>query len=389
MTTILANDMMEGARALALELRARDTQADELRRLPDATVKDLQELGLLAVAVPKELGGLGGDPTHILDVVIELARGSGASAWCGGNWAVHNLLAAMFSPEAQAEVYEAAKPQMPVVSTGFSPLRGTTKAVDGGAVISGQWDFASGVDHAQWVAVMAIGEQGPTAHLVPKSELTIVDTWRTTGLRGTGSQDVAAEELFVPEHRVLPMAAANEGQSPSRDLYPDAAFLRVPMASWFSAGVIGTVLGLTHGMIESFLESTGGKVGGLSGVRVNTKPEIHHKLGESAADVRAATAITRATFAEIGEAGRSQREITMDDRLGWRRDVAWAAKCAVGAVTRLYEVGGAHVLFVGDPIEQRHRDTIAASHHYGLSWDNLFAAYGRQMNGLDHGIAMV
>jgi hypothetical protein len=88
-------------------------------------------------------------------------------------------------------------------------------------------------------------------------------------------------------------------------------------------------------------------------------------------------------------AGVSGRPITMDDRLRWRRDAAWCAKVASGAVRRLYEVGGAHVLFVGDQLDQFQRDNVAASHHYGMAWDTLFAGYGRSMLGQEAGVAMV
>jgi 3-hydroxy-9,10-secoandrosta-1,3,5(10)-triene-9,17-dione monooxygenase len=388
LTTDLLTDTVERARALVPVLRERAQETDDLRRLPDASMADLDALGLLGLATPREVGGGDIGPDGIIDVCLELGRGSGAVAWVGGNFAVHNLLITMFPEEAQREVFGGAEGRMPHVATGFSPLRGQTAPVDGGAVISGQWDFASGVDHADWVIVMAMAPEGPLAHLVPRAELTVVDTWHTTGLRGTGSKDVAAQDVFVPQHRILNMIPPTEGQSVGRELY-DLPWLRVPMSSFFGAGVVSTVLGTARGALEVFVERTSGNIGGLSGVKVSARPEIAHKLGESAADIDGAEAALRASYADMRAAGVSGRPITMDDRLRWRRDAAWCAKVASGAVRRLYEVGGAHVLFVGDQLDQFQRDNVAASHHYGMAWDTLFAGYGRSMLGQEAGVAMV
>jgi alkylation response protein AidB-like acyl-CoA dehydrogenase len=381
-------DEVERARALVPALRARAEQTDALRTLPAESVSDIAELGVVGLATPTELGGAGYGPDAVVDVCIELARGSGAVAWCAGNWAVHNLLMSMFPAKAQQEVFAAGPSALPRVSTGFSPLRARTRPVEGGALVSGQWDFVSGVDHSAWVAVMAIGEQGPVAHLVPQSDLTVIDTWHTTGLRGTGSKDVAADELFVPEHRLLPMEGPSEGRSVGRELY-DMPFLRLPMASFFGCGVVATVLGTAKGALEVFTEHTTGNVGGLSGVKIANRPEIVHKLGESAADVDGAIAVARASYAELRQVAESGSAFTLDDRVRWRRDAAWAAKVAVGAVRRLYEVGGAHVLFLGDQLDQFQRDNTVASHHYGMAWDTLFTGYGRLLLGLEPQVAMV
>lgn len=380
-------EAVDRARALVPVLRERGREIDDLRRLPDDTVADLAAIGLLDIATPRELGGADVGPDGIVEICLQLARGSGAVAWVGGNFAVHNLLMAMFAPEAQAEVFGGLD-RMPRVATGFSPLRGQTVPADGGARISGQWDFVSGVDHADWVVVMAMSPTGPLAHLVPRADFTVVDTWHTSGLRGTGSKDVAAQNLFVPQHRILDMIPPTEGRSIGRDLY-GMPFLRVPMSSYFGAGVASTVLGTARGALEVFVERTAGNTGGVSGVKMSARPEIAHKLGESAADLDGADAALRASYADMRAAAVSDREITMDDRLCWRRDAAWCAKLAAGAVHRLYEVGGAHVLFTGDLLDQFQRDNVAASHHYGMAWDSLFAGYGRSMIGQEAGIAMV
>jgi 3-hydroxy-9,10-secoandrosta-1,3,5(10)-triene-9,17-dione monooxygenase len=373
-------ELVDGSRRLVPQLRERRHEADTLRRLPEETVRDLRALGVLDMAVPHELGGpdLGAD--GILEISIELARGCAASAWCAGNWAVHNLLAAMFPTSAQDEIF--VDGQAPVISTGFSPLRAKTRRIDGGAILNGRWDFVSGVDHADHIVLVGVGESGAVAHLVPRADITIIDTWHTAGLRGTGSQDVDAANVFVPEHRLSAMEPISSGRSLGRQLYV-SPFLRLPLSTYFGCAVIGTVLGTAVGAIEVFTQRTSEKIGGLSGIKAATRPEVHLRLGEAAAEVDAALLITRSTYAEMRAAGTSGSEIPALTIAQWRRNVGWSAKTATAAVARLYEAGGAHVLYDTDQLQQFYRDINAGSHHYGVAWDALFSSWARTSLGLE------
>lgn len=368
------------------ELRERQSDVDKSRRIPDEYVQVLKDTGILGLATPVELGGLGIGPDGILEIAIELGRGSGATAWCGGNWAIHNMLGAMFSEKAQQELFGGS--ELPIISTGFSPLRAKTMKVDGGALVSGTWDFASGVDNAEWVVVMAVGDAGPLAHLLPVSDVSILDTWHTMGLQATGSHDILANEAFVPEHRLLNVIDIVEGQSIGRDLY-SSPFFKVPLGSFFGCGVIGSIIGMAIGALDVFTDRTVEKVGGITGMKVSSRPEVPLRMGEAAANIDAAVLVARSSYADMRLAAVSSREITMSDRVRWRRDLAWCGKICAQTVSNLYDMGGAHALFDGDPLQQFYRDINAASHHYSLAADTLFAGWGRVLLGLDPQLVMV
>jgi len=383
--TVARSQMLDQARALVPTLRDRRAETDARRSLIAESVRDIEALGVIAVAAPKELGGADLGADVILEVSYELAQGCGATAWCAGNWAVHSVFAAMFSAEAQADMF--AGGTLAKMATGFSPMRAQSTKVDGGAVISGQWDFASGIDHSDWIVVNAMTEVGPLAHLVPAADVTIIDTWHTTGLRGTGSKDVAAQDLFVPEHRLLGLGGPSEGTSVGAEMYSNP-WLKLPLAVTFPAGIVGTILGLATGAFEVFVARTTQNVGGLSGIKVSTRPEVQYKMGETSADLDAARIVARQAYADMKAKAEAGIAVTMEDRLNFRRNLGWAAKTATQAVTRLYEVGGAHSLFQGDQLEQFNRDIVAASHHYGVAWDLVYSGYGRFLVGEEPGIPM-
>jgi 3-hydroxy-9,10-secoandrosta-1,3,5(10)-triene-9,17-dione monooxygenase len=372
--------ILADARSMVPMLREQRQELNDLRRVPDETVKALRDIGVFDMGIPRELGGpdLGAD--GILELSIELGRGCGATSWCAGNWAVHNLFVSVFSDLAKQELFSS--DVAPIISTGFSPARATTREVDGGTILNGTWDFASGVNHADWIVVVAVGERGPVGHLVPTSQITILDSWHTIGLRGTGSHDVQAHEIFVPEHRLVDMGVAMAGQSATRHLY-ESPFLGLPLPAYFGSGVMGSILGIAVGAVEVFTERTSEKIGGISGLKASSRPEVHLRLGEAAADVDAALRATRAVYAEMRAAGQSKQQIAPLDVARWQRDMGWSAKLATAAVLRLYDAGGAHVLFDGDQLQQFYRDINAASHHYHVSWDHLFSTYGRLSLGYE------
>ena len=363
------------ARGLVPQLIERAGAADELRRLPPASVDDIRELGILGAMVPQKLGGTDLGPIAVLDACIELARGCRSTAWVAGNWAVHGTLGAMFPLEAHSELFADG---LPVIATGFSPWRAKTEPAPGGTYLSGDWDFCSGINYSQWVVLQALGEQGPVAHLVPISDVVVLDNWNTSGLRGTGSHDVHIDRVFVPSHRLLNMAAASDGDSIGAREYGTTS-LRLPLAQVFGTGVVATVIGSAIAAVDAFTGRTADTIGGLSGVKRSGRPEVHLVLGKAAADIDAAVTVVRATLQEAESS--VDAGLSLEQRVRWRRNVAWGAQAAASALSSIYEIAGARALFRGDPLELAYRDGIAASHHFHLGWDRLYVGYGELMLG--------
>ncbi len=364
--------MVRRAKELVPKLRERAVRTERLRRLPEGTVRGLHSTGALRAAQPAMFGGLGLNFDSVFDVAAELGRGCGSTAWCYSIWASHNWIAGMFPREAQEEYWS--KSYDTLSSTSFNPSRGQVVPANGGYRVSGRWDFASGVDAADWMLVVGNGPDGALMLMIPRSDYAIEDTWFVSGLRGTGSKDVVLEDAFVPEHRAAPMTDLREARSPGRDLHGTANY-RIPLRSILSFTLASPVLGMAQGALETFENSSQGV----------DKPNIQIRLAESAAEVAAARLLMEHDTGEIFARAERGEMPTVDDRVRYRRDQVYVTRLALRAVDRLFDVSGGHSLFDSGAMQRFHRDIHAATHHTSLAWDNVAGQYGRVRLGLEPG----
>ncbi|HIM45576.1 MAG TPA: acyl-CoA dehydrogenase, partial [Alphaproteobacteria bacterium] len=190
------DELRARAEALVPMLRERALDAEVLRRLPDETVRDLVAAGFIRATLPSRLGGTEIDYRSIMELVAILAHGCASTAWVACNFLSCTFKLALWPREAQDEVWNDSLDAL-LTGTLVFPA-GRARPVDGGYRLSGRWPFGSGIDHADWNFFAATEEDGTLGiFLVPKSDYTIIDTWRAAGLRATGSHHVAVDDMFV------------------------------------------------------------------------------------------------------------------------------------------------------------------------------------------------
>ena len=201
-------ELLARAEALVPVLRERAGHTEELRQLPEETIEDLHRTGLFRILQPKRVGGSELPFRSIVELVSVIGKGDGSTAWVLANLAAHHWMLGMFPKQAQDEVW-GQSPDNLIGSALIFP-RGRARRVDGGYRVSGRWPFSSGVDPSSWNLIGAItqdeetGVAQPRIFLLPASDYTIIDTWHVIGLTGTGSKDVAVDDVFVPglpQHR--------------------------------------------------------------------------------------------------------------------------------------------------------------------------------------------
>ena len=223
------SDIEAVAQSLASLARQFASETERRRQLAAPLVEALRDSGLLRAGAPLEVGALELAPGVALRCAEEIARGDASAGWCVSIAITSSLLAAYLPAESRDELFGVEQ----AVASGVWAPRGTARPVDGGVVVSGRWAFCSGISHADLLFAGCMIDDGgesaservlPSVVALRKEDLQVLDNWHTLGLRGTGSADAVADEVFVPAARVL--AVRWSSARPSAVSLPDLRVLR-------------------------------------------------------------------------------------------------------------------------------------------------------------------
>jgi GTP cyclohydrolase II len=242
--------MLSRVDELVPRLRDRAEETERQRRLPEATIKDLKEAGVFRILAPLELGGYGMGAETYAEVIRRLAGGCASTAWTAGHLIEHVWMLARWPRQVQDEVF--AGGPAPLAAATSAPV-GSARKVPGGFSISGHWSFASGIMHSDW-ALLAVQSDGVRLQcLVPVAELELLDAWHTAGLRGTGSNDLRAVDVFVPEYRAMDWVLLSAADNPGSRIHPDP-MIHTPMATLLNLVAPAAALGAAEYAVEVFRE---------------------------------------------------------------------------------------------------------------------------------------
>ncbi len=346
--------------ALAREL-AEETEAS--RRLPEPLLDRLRDSGLMNAGAPREAGGPELPPGELLRHAATIAAGDASAGWCVSIAATSSLLAGYLEADAREELF--ADPRG--IAAGIFAPRGTARPVEGGFLVSGRWPYCSGIQHAGVLfagCFLAQDDAGGTAARptpivvgMPRQDLEVLDTWHTLGLRGTGSQDSVAAELFVPAGRAFSLF---EGPRVDRPLY------RFPVFGYFALSVAAAAMGNARGAIDDFAELAKVKVGQGSARTLAERSTTHAALAEAEASLRAAEALFDAAVQDAWVAAQNPEPVPVELRAALRIAATNAASTGASVVSMLFGLAGGPAIYDGAPLQRRFRDAHTASAHFQI-----------------------
>jgi len=349
-------------------LGERAAEAEKLRRLPDDTVSDLIASGFTELLVPARFGGQEAPFPDILDPVRRLAHGCTSSAWTIGFLTLHNWMLALFGEQAQQEAFDSRPFLAP------APLAPTGRGLpaDGGIRLSGRWSWATGVMHGNWIIVAALcgPDDGiyPALALLPISAVTVEDVWHTDGMRATGSNDVVAADVFVPEHRLVKVTDIYAGTAPGAGLH-DSATYRWPMVPALALLAAMPALGSAERVTESYAHRLAERVLPYEGVMQKDKPIAQAHLAGAQVRLRSLRALLADTVGEIETivvAGDSvEKPVRAQARLAAAHIVA-ESRAVIG---ELMGAGGASIHFLSSPMQRFKRDVDVLAGHVVFDYD--------------------
>ena len=322
----IGTELLHRATALVPVLRQRATTTEQLRRLPDETIDDLRRTELIKAARPTRFGGFALDLDQVMAIIAELGRGCGSSAWVYGVYCDHNITLGMFPGHAQEDVW--ARQPDALICAGLAP-GGTLTRAAGGYRLTGRWSYSSGCTHADWAFVHSMlpstdGLAPPESIdlFLPRVDFRIIDTWEVIGLCGTGSNDLEVNDAFVPAHRTLRVADANEGTGPGA-AYNDAPLYRLPRAATVPYCLGAPVLGIAQAMYDDFVDNMRPRAS--RGFPLAEQQTIQMRVAEAAAEIDAARLLLQRDCKESMRAIRERGALTLAERARNRRDMGYCA----------------------------------------------------------------
>jgi 3-hydroxy-9,10-secoandrosta-1,3,5(10)-triene-9,17-dione monooxygenase len=373
---LTGTDLWRKAEELLPKLRERAARCEELRRLPDETLRDFHDAQLFRIHQPKRVGGAELEFAAVVTYGALFARACASTAWNWVNFAAHHMMLGMFPPQAQDQIWGSSVDAM--IASSFVFPAGKARKVEDGYLLSGRWPFSSGVDPSEWnmlAGLARLDDHLPPEQrifLVPRAQYKVIDTWFAGGLRGTGSKDVEMAEVFVPEHMTLAVADTKGGPTPGSAVNPGMLF-QLPVFALFPYMLSGVALGIAEGLIEDYKPAAGR----MTGARVAEIQSTQIRLSEATAYARISRLVQLANCREAEE-----KLPDMKTKARYRLEGAYAVDWAVRAVDVMFGLYGASGLYESGPVARAFRDAHAVKQHFSFNTDIAGTTYGRVALGL-------
>ena len=380
MTAPATSSLLDTVAGLKPLIEAHADEADKQRHMSDEVIDAMKAAGLFQMWLPKSLGGGETPLPESMKIFEELARIDGSTGWVIWIAAVAGPIGAYSSEDAMHEVHKPG--EVTIGAGGIFPFQPAEK-VDGGYRITAQWPYNSGSHHATWLGGGAIVVQNGEPIMTPfgtpeirflnfpREQAEILDTWKVTGLRATGSSDVVVKNLFVPEHQTVPIGP---GMTPNAEC--QAPIFKVPF--WVHIGMpIGALaLGIAQHAVDAFTELAASKAPAGTEVTLAQRPTTHRSFGSAVASLKAARSFFYEVTDTVWDLTVAGEAIPMDVRLDMQLAGAHATQTAAEVVDAIQLDAGGTAIYETSPLERCFRDIHTLTQHAGTSHRNFENAGG-------------
>ncbi|MFC7494942.1 MULTISPECIES: 3-hydroxy-9,10-secoandrosta-1,3,5(10)-triene-9,17-dione monooxygenase oxygenase subunit [unclassified Nocardioides] len=375
----MSQAVLDGVRDLLPGIRERADEAERLRVVPEASIKELEEVGFFRLLQPQRFGGLEADPVDFYTAVRDIAGACGSTGWVSSVVGVHPWQVALFPDEAQQAVW--ADDATTRLSSSYAPT-GKAQLTDGGYLLSGKWSFSSGCDHCSWVLLggLVFNDEGNVVDfktfLVPRENYTIVDVWHMVGLSGTGSNDIVVDEVFVPDAFTLSMGDTGRCFGPGQEQNPSDLY-KLPFHSIFTGTITTPIIGMAMGAYAEHVEMQQKRVrAAYLGEKASLDPFAAVRIAKASSEIDAAWALLVNNIREEQAHVAKGEKIPLGLRLKVRRDQVLGTQRAIDAIDSLFEASGGRALANGTYLQRAWRDAHAGRVHAANDPERALQMYG-------------
>jgi alkylation response protein AidB-like acyl-CoA dehydrogenase len=381
--TAVQTRFIDVVRELGPMLREAGDEGERQRRLPKKALRALAEAGLQRMFLPKSLGGHEVDPVTCARVVEELARFDPTAAWAlqanSGCWWASRL------PDEGAQEIYGSNPDA-IMAAAFHPPQ---QAIDapGGYRLTGRAPLASNVHDSEWLMLTAMVMQGGApkmlgdapemvALILRTSEVEIVDTWHTLGMRGTDSNDVAVNDVFVPRARTFPLTPDfTPGKHFQGPLY------RFPGAAETQIIVAPVLLALARESIHEFMRLAGGKTPLGSMKLLRDRAGVQASVARAEGRLRSARALFYEAAERAWDLTVTGQPLTLEQKADMMLAGVHAAESAWHVVDQMHRLAGTSGIYTRSRLERCLRDALTARHH-GFVSESKYETVGEVFLGV-------
>jgi indole-3-acetate monooxygenase len=381
--------VLHAAIGLTQQIRAVSDEIERSRRLPQGLAAAMKDAGVFGMAMPRSWGGPELDPLTQFRVIEALAMAEGSVGWCAMIGCDGGYITAFLDQDIARAMY----PDLLVATGAAATTTGQAVRVPGGYRVSGRFPFVSGCHHCEWLwlgcAVLENGVARLDGNGVPEtrqcflrlSQCEILDTWHTTGLRGTGSNDVLVRDEFVGEDLTFSF------QDPKLVKRPGPLYAFPFM---FMAKGAAPALGIARHAIDAVIESAAQKLARryTVGERIEAPKLLRDDVYVQEAVGRAETllAAARAYFfqvmgdlwATLLDGGQpSDRQIAL-----FTSAYTHIVGVCVDVVQLVYKAAGGSAVYQKGPLDRCLRDVLTMNQHV-VGTLRTYEMAGRLLLGLE------
>lgn len=372
----LAEQLVGQARAMIPTLRACADQHTRDRRVSAETMAAMKDAGLFRVLQPRRWGGYELDPRVFADIQIALAEGDFSTAWVYGVVGVHPFQLSLFDDRAAQDVW--GEDDGTLIASTYMPT-GRATPESGGFRFSGKWKFSSGCEHSEWMLLGGlVGDPANGDYrtfLLPKADYQILDTWHVLGLKGTGSQDIVVDDVFVPDYRVHDLAGAYAGRNPGQTVNTGWLYnLSFPLV--FGGAVSNGCIGALQAFLDAFREYGARRVG-TTGSATARDPDAQLACAEALVAIEEMKATLHRNFAVQEQYARRGEQTPLDLRLQFKYQSAAVADRCLDIAAKMFKCVGGSGAFDTHPFGRLYTDLIVARQHVS----NQSQVSGRNLGG--------
>lgn len=361
--------LLAQARELQALVREYARATEDARHLSPEVHRAFLDAGFYRMSMPQEYSHQEGTLPEVMRVLETLAEADASSAW--RVWVSLGLpaMSAILTESGAAEMFASPEACLSASEAGM----GRAVAVEGGYRVTARWRFMSGIHEATYTGGFSFVYDGDEQRMTPDgrpvvigtffpvSDVQVIDLWDTTGLRGTGSNDIVVEDVFVPAYRIADPSKPRMGLAPLYYIDEDNA-ANVTLAS--------IAIGTATAAVEWFREVATTKKQ-MDGTLLSESPQAQVVLAEVTTRLAAAKGHLYETAEMLWD---ELSEGTYDGKTWFPRTALAsvnAADTAIESVFALYRAAGTAAIFRSGVLDRAMRDLLTLGAHKTVQRVNL------------------